>query len=331
MLEVLAALVLPPTQYQQAIAEVRTFMADEAKLPLQQGSESRLWAHADRPSHGTIVMYHGFTAGTWQYDLLGKRAYDAGYDVFVPRLPGHGLKTQAGVEDPGALLTGPRWREYVEFGDRTIALARKLGGPLATVGLSVGANVALAMAERHPDVTRTVAYAPFLWPWDGRVQALFNLAHNLDRLGKPGQGVGDAFNPYVMTWGEECRLETLSGKRPGHSFFPGGAAYAATELGRQVIADAPRAGTALQIYATAIDDAAEEGAIRKLFAAWGAREKGFYYYPREEAIPHPMLHPQEDKGRGHTQALYEMTLRFLESGVPLNRPTALEAAESEAL
>lgn len=316
---------LPPTQYQQAVAEIRAYIAEEAKLPLQKGSETRLLAHPDVPPRGTLVMYHGFTAGTWQFDLLAKRAHDAGYDVFVPRLPGHGLKTRAGVEDPGALLTGPRWREYEAFGDRTVALARKLGGPLGTLGLSVGANVALRAAERHPDVSRTVAYAPFLWPWDGRVQTLFNLAHNVDALGKPGQGVGDLFNPYVMSWGEACRLETLSGKRPGHSYFPGGAAYAATELGREAIAEAPKAGAALQVFATAVDDAAEEGAIRKLFAAWGAREKGFYYYPREEAIPHPMLHPQEDQGRGHTPALYEMTLRFLEDGVPLNRPTALEA------
>ena len=320
MLEALAALALPPTQYQRAVAEVRGYLAQETQLPLQKGAETRFWAHPDVPPRGTLVMYHGFTAGTWQFDLLAKQAHAAGYNVFVPRLPGHGLKTTAGVEDPSGLLTGPRWRDYVGFGDRTIALARRLGGPVGTLGLSVGGNVAVAMAERHPEVTRTVAYAPFLWPLDGRVQHLFNLAHAVDTLGRPGQGVGDLFNGYRLSWGEECRLDTLSGKRPGHSWFKGGAAYAATELGREVIAEAPKATAALQVFATAIDDAAEEGAIRKLHAAWGGRVKGFYYYPRAEAIPHPMLHPQEDQGRGHTPALYAMTLRFLATGQPLDRP-----------
>lgn len=318
---------LPPTQYQQAVAEIRAYIAEESKLPLQKGSETRLHAHPDVPARGTLVMYHGFTAGTWQFELLAKRAFDAGYDVFVPRLPGHGMKTAAGVEDPSALLTGPRWHEYKAFGDRTVGMARRLGGPIGTLGLSVGANVAMAVAERHPDVTRTVAYAPFLWPLDGRVQTLFDLAHNVDALGKPAQGVGDLFNGYVLSWGEQTRLDTAAGKRPGHSWFKGGAAYAATELGREVIAAAPKAQTALQVFATAVDDAAEEGAIRKLYGAWGAREKGFYYYPKAEAIPHPMLHPQEDNGKGHTPALYDLTLRFLETGVPVSRPTALEQAE----
>ncbi|MNT90784.1 hypothetical protein D3C72_2317710 [compost metagenome] len=75
----------------------------------------------------------------------------------------------------------------------------------------------------------------------------------------------------------------------------------------------------MQFFVTAADDAAEEDAIRRAYvASGGASRNGWYYYPASEGIPHPMLHPSEDKGKGHTPALYDMTMRVL-TGEVFNR------------
>lgn len=301
---------LPPSARDRAVARLEAMQADERQLPLQQGAETLLYLHPEQPRRGTLVMFHGFTAGTWQFEPLATLAYARGYDVVVPRLPGHGLKDASGVEDPSQLLTGLNWQDYQTFGDRVYAMAKDLGGPVATLGLSVGGNVALDVAERHPEVSQVVAYAPFLWPKEPRVQTLFLATRAVDAA---THGKGAPFlNGLTYSWGEECRADTAAGKRPGHSLFYGGNAYGATELGGLVVRNAPGLKATLQLFVTAADDAADEATLRSLYKR--APSAGWYYYPAAEGIPHPMVHPMEDKGRGQCPALYELTLKFLETG-----------------
>ncbi len=97
-----ASLDLPMTRHAQAVEGLERELASEATLSLQPGAESRLFVHKDRPALGTLIMFHGFTAGTWQFVPLAELAYAAGYDVYIPRLPGHGLRDRQGVEDQEA-------------------------------------------------------------------------------------------------------------------------------------------------------------------------------------------------------------------------------------
>lgn len=308
----------PASARDRAITALELEVASEARLPLQKGCESRLYIHSERPKRGTLIMFHGFTAGCWQFDPLARAAYQDGYDVYVPRLPGHGLKDAQGVEDPSRLVRGQDWGRYVAFGDRCFALARDLGGPVSVLGLSVGGNVALVTAERHPEVAKVVAYAPFLMCKEPRVQRLFLATHAAD-IATHGEACR-LLDGLKYSWGEECRLDTLSGKRPGHSYFFASNAYGATELGWKVIEDAPKLNATMQLFVTAADDAADENWMRTLYTrAGGAERNGWYYYPLTEGIPHPMVHPMEDKGHGQCPKLYAMTLQFLDGGTRQNR------------
>jgi hypothetical protein len=119
-------------------------------------------------------------------------------------------------------------------------------------------------------------------------------------------------------WGKECEAETASGKRPGHSKFSLGTLYGAAEFGRRVTANAAKLTSPIEYFTTGADDAADEDTIHKAFMAEGGND-GWYFYPKAEGIPHPMVHPQEDKGKGQTPELYRMTLQFLNTGTPINR------------
>jgi len=226
---------LPPSARDRAVGRIEAELAAERALPLQEGAQSLAYLHHELPPRGTLIMFHGFTAGTWQFEPLARQAYEAGYDVYVPRLPGQGLFLATHAVD------------------------------LATHGQA----------------------APLL-------------------------------NGLTFSWGEECRRDTAAGKRPGHSYFFGGNAYGATELGWKVIADAPKLKATVQLFATAVDDAADEDTLRALYHRLPSA--GWYYYPAAEGIPHPMVHPMEDKGRGQCPALYQTTLKFLETGEPQTHP-----------
>ena len=301
----------------EAVAKLRAMVAEEAKLPLQQGSETRLYLHEGAPPRGTLVMYHGFSAGTWQFDLLAKQAFAEGYDVVIPRLPGHGLKTEDGVEDPSQLPKAGDWRRYEAFAEQTYQVAKGLGGPLSVLGLSVGANVALDVAEKHPDIHRVVAYAPFLAP-PGFAGKLIAAVQFLDKLTFGLTGRLLDFVPWG--WGKECEAETASGKRPGHAKFPLGTIFAATQLGSKLVANGAQARAPIQFFVTDVDDAADNQTIRKLHdRAGGDPRNGWFRYTTPEGVPHPMVHPMEDKGKGQTPALYAETLKFLASGLPVDR------------
>ena len=303
-----------PGDYAMAVEQLKASVAREAKLPLQKGAESRLFLHPDRPAKGTIVMYHGFTAGTWQFELLAKQAFEQGYNVYIPRLPGHGLKDAQGAEDPSQLVGANQQAVYETFAEQTYQEARALGGPVHVMGLSVGGNVALAVAEKHGDVASVTAYAPFLRPKAG---LLFDAFHGLDKV--TFGYASKLLNLIPFKWDEQTQIDTATGKRPGHSRFDLGNIQAASELGRSLVKDATKIKAPVQYFVTGADDAVDNAALRQAHDAGGAERNGWYYFPESEGIPHPMVHPMEDKGKGHIPQLYAMTLQFLETGKPLDR------------
>ena len=50
-----------------------------------------LMEHGARVKH-VIVFFHGFTNSPRQFETLGKQFYELGYNVYIARIPYHGLK-----------------------------------------------------------------------------------------------------------------------------------------------------------------------------------------------------------------------------------------------
>lgn len=296
--------------------DVQRVIASEKQMALQAGTETRLLTQPNpAAAKGTLVMYHGFTAGTWQFDLLAKKAFDAGYNVYVPRLPGHGFKDASGAEYSAELVTSRTVHQYEAFAERTYQEAAAFGAPISVLGLSVGGSVAMWVAERHPEVKQVVAYAPFLRPKS--MGWLFDGSRAIDWV---PLNVGDsALSSVPWGWGAECEADARTGKRAGHCKFSLGNINGALALGDAVLAQVGSIQASVQYFVTADDDAAEEAAIRTAYLKGAAGRTGWYYYPIEEGIPHPMLHPSEDRGKGHTPLLYDMTMQFLTTGAAIHR------------
>ena len=86
------------------------------------------------------------------------------------------------------------------------------------------------------------------------------------------------------------------------------------------IRDAGKVKAQVQYVTTGADDAADEPATRKTYETTRRNAAdGWYFYPQAQGIPHPMVAKQEDHGKGHTPALYDMTLKFLDGGQPVDR------------
>lgn len=306
------------SKHASGILAIRQVLSNEAKLPIQKGSESRLMVHDAPTGKGTIVMLHGFSAGTWQFEDLAKAYFDDGYDVYLPRLAGHGFKNADGSEDATHLLNSQSHKDYHQYAEDVYKQAAGLGGPLRLMGLSGGANVALDIAEHHPDVKGAVLFAPFLAPKSGLARFGFGVARVVDWLtnGLAGKGL----DRLAFGWGEDGRAAAKAWGRPGHWDMKLGNVYGLANYGNTLIRDATACKVPLQLITSEIDDAADSGAIKRVFErAGGAKRNGLYTFAAGDKIPHPMVHPRENDAPNGVAAVARLARDFIAKGEASNR------------
>src|SRR4051794_29499539 len=101
-----------------------------------------------------VLLSHGFTGQPASIRPWGEALAERGYAVEVPRLPGHGTTWQD--------LNTLRWDDW--YAEVTQALERLSAENDAVVvgGLSMGASLALRLAEEHPEIAGIVVVNPAL-------------------------------------------------------------------------------------------------------------------------------------------------------------------------
>lgn len=109
-----------------------------------------------RPTKRATLFLHGLSASPRQFAMIAEHVYANGDNVFLPRLPRHGLPNR--LTDSLKYLTVD---ELLAHARESLDLARGLGGAVRIVGFSLGALLALWLAQYH-DVGETVAIAPLL-------------------------------------------------------------------------------------------------------------------------------------------------------------------------
>ena len=103
-----------------------------------------------------MLLLHGFTGSPWDLRPLGDALASAGYRAVCPLLPGHG-------DSPGELpsVTERHWEQAAATALRE--LSTETHGPVHVVGFSMGALLALLLAEsQRPRVRSLVLLAPAL-------------------------------------------------------------------------------------------------------------------------------------------------------------------------
>src|SRR5690554_4004115 len=107
----------------------------------------------DTPVKQAVVCLHGYSGYPGELALPAKRLFDAGFDVFVPRYPGHGTN---GTD----FLHTTRF-DWIGEAERTYLEKASIYEQVSLVGHSMGGAIAVMLAHRH-GVSRAVLYAPAL-------------------------------------------------------------------------------------------------------------------------------------------------------------------------
>ncbi|WP_445633189.1 Alpha/beta fold hydrolase [Nostoc sp. DSM 114161] len=107
-----------------------------------------------------FLFLHGFTAGPYQFEPLGKAFFNKGYNVLIPLQPGHGRSGNWSRQNPPPLPTDIQI--YQQFLLEWLQIAKTLGEQVVIGGLSSGGTLAAWLGLEHPqEIDRALLFAPF--------------------------------------------------------------------------------------------------------------------------------------------------------------------------
>jgi len=133
---------------------------EQAAGPLRPDTEARIvWAEPGHP-HRTacsIVYLHGFSASQGEGSELARSlATDFGCNLYLSRLPGHGLSA------PDA-MKGLSAQKLADGAAQALGIGRALGERTIVIGTSTGGSLALLLAAQAPqDIQGLVLWSPLV-------------------------------------------------------------------------------------------------------------------------------------------------------------------------
>lgn len=202
-----------------------------------------------------VVLLHGFTKNSAQFERLAFDLFKRGYNVLVPRLPRHGHA------DPlSTALERLRADDLVEAVAEYVAIAQELGERVTIAGFSLGGLLA-AWAAQHYAVERAVPIAPFLGVSWIPNRLMGSVAEQLLRA------------PNRFHWWNPILRE----RRPAENGYPRYATHAIAQSYRiaRSLLDEARTNRPVAEHITIVVNAAEVAvnnyAIRKLYQNWCRR------------------------------------------------------------
>ena len=109
-------------------------------------------SHTEKSDHAVLCL-HGYAGYPGELALPAKRLFEAGFDVHVPRLEGHGTS--------GEDFMRTSWRDWLGDAEKAYRELAQSYRNVALVGHSMGGALAVILASRHR-CTPVVLYAPAL-------------------------------------------------------------------------------------------------------------------------------------------------------------------------
>lgn len=109
-------------------------------MPIRPGAEP--WS-SDGDSPLGVLLLHGFTGSPASMRPWGQALSEHGWNIRVPRLPGHGTRWQD--------MNITTWHDWYSEADRQLRTLTEKCEKVFVCGLSMGGALTLRLAEEHTD------------------------------------------------------------------------------------------------------------------------------------------------------------------------------------
>jgi alpha-beta hydrolase superfamily lysophospholipase len=272
----------PATGYDDALQRIAAAEARDGP-DISPECRTRLMTHGGRTTRA-IVLLHGLTNCPEQFRTLGELLYERGANVYIPRLPEHGLADR--MTSVQARLDAPALRLAT---DEAVDAARGLGDSVVVVGLCIGGTMAAWAAQERADVARAVAIAP-----------LQGLVRARGPLTPPAMNLLLTLPNQFVWWDDKAKTE-LPGPTHVYPRFSTRSVAQSLLLAAAVEADASRArpaAGAIVVVTVGSDVAVDNGAVARLVRRW--RHHGAtvttYEFPARLGLNHDIIDPEQVGG-----------------------------------
>ena len=144
--------------YNQSVADIKKVIADDtANSQVRPDCRPILKTHGKKTARAVMIL-HGVSGCPNGPADLAERFYQAGYNVYVPRAPHHGLSDKK-------LHSQVRAAELVKFMSDSAGLVSGLGDELGVIGHSGGGTLATWLAQYGGGLfSRVLLIAPYYEP-----------------------------------------------------------------------------------------------------------------------------------------------------------------------
>ena len=224
------------------------------------------------------VLYHGYTNCPRQYEQLAQRLFEEGYNVYVPRIPHHGLPDLMTRE-----ISRLTMEELLDLCQHSADIAAGLGQRVTVLGLSMGGVMAAFQAQFREDIDCAVIIVPsFGWYFlPGVVKPLINLIRLL---------------PNTLLWWDPIRREKRQAPYSMYYRFASKGMGDALRLGLAVLRTArtqtPKARK-IVVLTNDRDQAVDEKNVRNLVSRWESRGADVTWerFSRDLHMEHDVIDP----------------------------------------
>lgn len=272
----------PAQGYAEAVDRIEALRAQEAP-GMSPGGRLQFLTHG-RQTEQVIVLVHGYTSSPQQFQELGARFYDLGYNVLVAPLPHHGLADR--LTDEHAKFKA---EELAAYADQVVDIASGLGRRVVMLGLSAGGVTTAWAAQNRRDIDLAVIISPG-----------FGYGQIPTPLTAPVARLFLALPNSFRWWDASLKAET----EPAHT-YPRYATHALAEilrLGFAVQAAARRGSPAAQsilVVYNANDTTISNVRTAAVVKEWRAHQAGLTTYEFEAGLRlgHDLIDPAQPDAR----------------------------------
>ena len=276
----------------------------EKTLPIKnEHCESKFFLHPN-PTEKVCLFFHGFTAGPYQFEPLGKALFEAGYNVLIPLQPGHGVAGNFNSDNPPPLPLEPQ--VYQEYARSWLQTAQKLGVKRSSTednrviigGISSGGTLAAWLAlEFDREIERTLLFSPYLSSKNAIVDFAVKVL------------------PIYYEWFNKDNPGNF-----GYNGFQVPALRLFLDMGKQIL-DRVKSNPSLPMFiiTSETDAVVDRSDLKTLFESVIKKQPKTWYFCFEKLfdIPHTMM--TELEGNNYVGLLNTVAKAYLESDVTWNQ------------
>lgn len=285
----------PAADYDDAMARIAVVQARDTE-DIHPLCHTRVLTHETR-TRSAVALLHGVTNCPEQWRVFADRLFEAGYNVYIPRIPNNGYADR--VSEEAAKI---RADDLVQLGAETSDILQGLGEETIIIGLSGGGIIATWAATARTDLDRVIVIAPSYVPYN--VPLWFAVPFtNYAR-----------FSPNRAIWWDADREEDQLNMTYAAPLVYSRCAGEVLRLARLVLAQAESAVPTMSVtfVLNESDSAINPEAVEQLVAQWQASgaDVAVATIPGNLGVDHDIIDPHQPTQR--IDVIYPLLIDLLE-------------------